>query len=313
MTTALRSRTGAGTSAAVLAMVLAGLSGGLGACGGADPSTGSGASSAPTASGSSTPSTPSSLSSTTSSPSPTSTVAGDVMVPSSVLETALVTKALGKYYTVEYSDSGEYPTTGGLTISSMGEYVSGDRACATMFNAHTSSPESFAYVSMTNKSAWFEEVAESYPTVADARDVMAENAAQAKACRTFKMRSTDGDVVTFRHTVTAAKHGDVDMFLHHFNGQTKQYLYEFHLFEGRVQGELMNILWASTNFRADPSSTAFTQFQKVVNQYRKDHPRGSGGDGGQGGVSPVTAVPTGKVPIPRHPWTGGLAMARAPR
>ena len=61
-----------------------------------------------------------------------------------------------------------------------------------------------------------------------------------------------------------------------------------------------------------PSSKAFTQFQKVVNQYRKDHPRGGGSDAGEGGVSPVTALPTGKV-VPRHPWTGGLTMARAPR
>ncbi|TQM57788.1 hypothetical protein [Humibacillus xanthopallidus] len=235
-------------------------------------------------------------------------------MPASVLETSLATKVLAKSYSADFSDSGDYSTTGGLDISLVGEYVSGDRSCITMFNAHTPSPEAFADVSMSNKSAWFEEVAESYPTVAEARDVMAENAAQAKTCHTFTMRSTDGEVVTFRHTVTAAKHGDVDLFLHHFNGETTKYLYEFHLFEGRVEGELMNILWASTNFRADPSKAAWTQFQKVVNQYRKDHPRRSGGSDDSGsGASPVTAVPTSPTPLARHTSTRHLELGRAPR
>jgi hypothetical protein len=287
----------------------------VGACGTAVPGSTGGGSAAATSSTTLDGPTPTSSSATPPSPSPTSTAAADLLVPASVLETSLATKVLGRYYTVEYSDSGEYPTTGGLNISSMGEYVSGDRACRTMFDAHTSSPESFAYVSMTNKSAWFEEVAESYPTVADARKVMAENTAQAKACRTFKMRTTENEVATFKHTVTAAKHGDVDMFLHHFNAETKRYLYEFHLFEGRVGGELMNIMWASTNFRADPSSTAFTQFQKVVNQYRKDHPRGGNGSDTESGsgASPVTALPTTGAVRPNHRPVSHQVMGRMPR
>jgi hypothetical protein len=214
-----------------------------------------------------------------SSPSPTSSVAADLLVPSSVLETSLVTKILAKSYTVDNSDAGDYPSAGGLNISSLGEYVSGDRGCLTMFNAHSPIPEAFAYVAMSNRSAWLEEVAESYPTVTKAREVMAENLSQARTCHTLKIRVAEGEVVSYKHTVTGTKDAarDLDLLLHHFNGQTKAYVYEFHLFEGRVGGELMNILWASTNLRADPSSAAFTQFQKVVNAYRKDHPRqGSG-------------------------------------
>ena len=296
MRTGRRCRARLRRAGVVIAAVLVGA---LGACGKAD---GSGAGlPTPATSSTSVPSpAPSATSPTPSTSSPTSTAAADLLVPSAVLEKALVTEVLGKSYSVDQTDSGDYPTTGGLNISSLGEYVSGDRGCLGLFNAHTPSPEAFAYVAMSNKTAWFEEVAESYPTVAEARKVMAENIAQAKTCRTFKMRSTEGEVVTYKHTVTAAKNTgvDADLFLHHINGRTQAYTYEFHLFEGRVGGELVNIIWASSSLRADPSSAAFTQFQKVINAYRKDHPRQGGG--GSSGVSPVTADRASGTPLPSH-------------
>lgn len=288
MSTAGRSRSRGKVRAAVaLAAALTTVLAGCGANAPAPP----GAASTTTTSSLASTGTPTNQSPTSSSPSPTTTQPVDVLVPASVLERSLATKVLAKAYTVEQSDSGDYPTTGGLTISSMGEYVSGDRGCLGLFNAHSPSPEAFAYVSMSNKTSWFEEVAESYPSVAAARYVMAENVSQARTCRSLKMRVSEGEVVTYRHTVTARKNADldVDLFLHHFNGRTTQYTYEFHLFEGRVDGELMNILWGSTTLRSDPSSAAFTQFQKVVNAYRKAHPRPD--TAATGGVSPVVAVP----------------------
>lgn len=59
----------------------------------------------------------------------------------------------------------------------------------------------------------------------------------------------------------------------------------------------MNIKWGSTSFRADPSSAAFTQFQKVINAYRKDHTRQGNGVGN--GV-PTVAAPPSETALPRH-------------
>lgn len=283
-----RARTRGGAPAVILAGILVALVGG---CGTAVPGSAGGTPEPATSSGSVTSHEPSSTSST-------SKVPTDDIVPASVLETSLATKILAKSYSVDTTDSGDYPTTGGLDLSAFGEYVSGDPGCRAVFDPHSVSPEAFAFVAMSNKSAWFEEVAESYRTVADAQKVMAENAAEARTCHAFKMRDAgSGEVVPYRHTATAAKNGDVDLFMHHFNGQTKKYVYEVHLFEGRVGGELMNIKWGSISFRADPSSAAFTQFQKVINAYRKDHTRQGSGVGN--GV-PTVAAPPSETALPRH-------------
>jgi hypothetical protein len=220
-------------------------------------------------------------------------------VPSSVLETALVTKVVRKSYSIDGQDSGDYPMPGGLDITFYGEYVSGNPGCQSLLSPHTVDAASFAYVSMSNKATEFTEVTESYPTVPEAQRVMAQNFVEAKECHTFKMHDTNtGETVTYKHTVTATKHGDVDLFLHHFTGSTKKWVYEFHMFEGRLGGEMMHMLWSSFATRTDPSSAAFTQFQKVVNACRKDHPRQ--GNGASSGVSPVRAVPTGVTGLPRH-------------
>jgi hypothetical protein len=221
-------------------------------------------------------------------------------MPASALETALVTKVVRKSYSIDGQDSGDYAMPGGLDITPFGEYVSGNRGCQSLLSSHTVDAASFAYVSMSNKTTSFTEVTESYSTVAEARRVMAQNFVEAKECRTFKMHdNTTGETVTYKHTVTAAKHGDVDLFLHHFNGGSKKWIYEFHMFEGRVDGEMMHMLWSSSAVRTDPSSAAFTQFQKVVNAYRKDHPRQSAG-GSSNGVAPVTAFTNGGTALPRR-------------
>lgn len=209
-------------------------------------------------------------STTTATPTPTETA---LVASSEVLETTLFSKVAGKTYMLDAEDSGDYWSPAGLEISFFGEYVSGDRGCIGLFTPHDVDAAAFAYVSMSNKATAFEELVESYATVADAQKVMAENLAQAKTCRTFKMKDSGrGEVVTLKHTMTGVARGNVHKLVHHFNGSTKDWIYEFHMLESRVEGEMMHLLWAS-NARTDPSSAAFAQFQKVINAYRAEHPR----------------------------------------
>lgn len=279
MSTGQRSSERAAIAAAAVVLVA------LGACGAGGQTPG----------GKAPASTSTSSSSKPASPSATPTVYA--VVPSSVLATSLATKILGTSYKVDATDTGDYSSASGLDISGFGEYMSGDRGCLSLMNPHTVNPESFAYVGMSNKTGGLDEVAESYANISQAREVMTENAAQAKTCRTFKMRdSGTGEVVTYRHSATAMKSPDTEteIFLHNFNGGTAKYQYQMHLFEGRLGGEVMNIMWASQNFVADPSPAAWTHFETVINDYRKDHPRGDGGGGG-GSVAPVTSAATGST------------------
>lgn len=239
----------------------------LAACGTTAPVPAGGTSPPATSHGSPT-STPTSTPPTTTE----TTTEASVVVPSDVLETALVTKVVGKAYTLDAEDAGDYWMPGGLDITFYGEFVSGDRGCQGLLQPHSAEAEAFAYVAMSNKSTEFSEVVESYTTVAEAKRVMAENVSQAKSCRTFKMKDEGGELVRYKHTVTAAKEGDIDMFLHHFNGRGEEYEYEFHMFEGRVGGEMMHMTWSSFA-KTDPSSAAWTHFQKVINAYRQEHPR----------------------------------------
>lgn len=235
--------------------------------------------------------------------SPSATPTTYAVVPSSVLASSLATKILSTSYKVDATDTGDYSSASGLDISGFGEYLSGDRGCLSLMKPHTVNPEAFAYVAMSNKTGGLDEVAESYANISDAREVMAENAAQAKTCRTFKMRDIGtGEVVTYRHSATAVKFPDTEteteIFLHNFDGDTAAYQYQMHLFEGRLGGEVMNFMWASQNFRADPSSAAWTHFKTVINDYRKNHPRGDGGGGSS--VAPVTSAPAGVTSLVPH-------------
>jgi hypothetical protein len=67
--------------------------------------------------------------------------------------------------------------------------------------------------------------------------------------------------------------GEVHKLVHHFSGSSEKWTYSFHMLESRLGGEMMHLLWASTA-RTDPSSAAFARFQKVINAYRQEHPRG---------------------------------------
>ncbi|HET8765914.1 MAG TPA: hypothetical protein VFM86_01175 [Pedococcus sp.] len=195
-------------------------------------------------------------------------------MPSDVLKNALLTEVMRKSYTVDTEDSGDFGMPGGLDISYYGTWVSGDRACKPLFEPHPVDPSAFAFVGMHNTSVEFAEATESYATVADAKRVMAQNFAQAKGCHTFRMKdAAHGEVVRYTHSVTATRHGTIDLFLHHFNGSTAEWIYDFHMFEGRVDGEMVHIIWGSSGGKTDPSVPAFRQFQKVVGAYRAGHPR----------------------------------------
>lgn len=106
--------------------------------------------------------------------------------PSAVLKEALATTILSGSYTLDAEDSGDYPTAGGLDISSYGLFLGGDRGCLATLSPHTAQASAYAYVAMSNSSTRFTQVTESYATVADARKVMRENRAQGETCRTSR-------------------------------------------------------------------------------------------------------------------------------
>lgn len=193
-----------------------------------------------------------------------------------VLKEALATTILSGSYTLDAEDSGDYPTAGGLDISSYGLFLGGDRGCLATLSPHTAQASAYAYVAMSNSSTRFTQVTESYATVADARKVMRENRAQGETCRTFKMIEKD-ELVTYEHTVSQAKEGGVSIVLHHFIGRGETQLYTFHMFEGRVGREMMHLTWSTKAAGTDPSAEAFAHFRKVVETYRHTNPRPDAG------------------------------------
>lgn len=192
-----------------------------------------------------------------------------------VLKEALATTLLDGSYRVDVLDSGDYPTAGGLDISAYGVFIGGDRGCLATLSPHTVPTRAYAYVAMSNASTRFTQITESYATVADARNVMRENRAQAETCRTFKMIETD-ELVTYEHTVTQSRDGEASMLVHHFIGRGQTQIYTFHMFEGRVGGEMMHLVWTTGTAGTDPSVEAFAHFQKIVGAYRHTSPRQEG-------------------------------------
>ena len=193
------------------------------------------------------------------------------VVPASVLSLALVTTQLGDSFTVDVTQTRDTPVVAGFTLDGIGDLLSGDEACTSLFAGHSVNAAAYAGVELSSSSAIVAEAVESYASVADARTVMAENVAEGRGCHTFTMR-INGDVYSVEHEGGQAVHGGLEVFQHRLDATSATGAVTIWMVETRLGGEMMHLLWVATG-SFDPRSVAVQVFEDVVTTFRAEHPR----------------------------------------
>lgn len=235
-------------------------------------STPSSTSSNPTATASASPST------TSPSPSPTASEAAEMSAARLGVALLRVASVSGGSFKSGWAD--EWPDTNSVAGLDDGLIlVSGSAACRQLIDGHPVAPRTDAGEWLRSSNLNFTESLESFSTVAEAEQVMAENVSQLKSCTRFvATMGDDKKHYTWVHhrLVVVTKGGKPTAVMHSLRSTDGSYVIVLH--EVRLGGEIM---FAEVNPRTSKGDAqgpkilvaAEKRFRSVVTAYRANHPR----------------------------------------